>query len=157
MNAGRCRNALAALSLALLLCCGCGRSTARRPLHGRVEIAGVAVSRGSISLLPAAGNSGPAANAVILDGEYRFTGASGPHAGPHRVLIDIDARPGADQKTGKGAPGDVKRVDLGTANAAAERRPPSPAEVAKTTKRHWEVEYTVPESGECRKDFELEE
>ena len=156
MHAGRRRCGLAALSFSLVVVCGCGSSTDRRPLQGRVEIDGVAIERGSISLLPAAGNSGPAANAVIVDGEYRFTSESGPYGGPHRVLIDVDSEPGGDGTTGQDAPADVKAVDLKAIGARADRARPSRAAVKQTTKRHWEVEYTVPEDGETRKDFDLE-
>jgi len=155
MNAAGCRCVLAALSFSLLVFSGCGSSTGRRPLHGRVEIDGVAVTRGSISFLPAAGNPGPAANTVIVDGEYRFTGESGPYCGPHRVVIDIDPYPGEAAATGQEAGQDVKAVGKKAAGARARRPRPSRAKVTPTAKRHWEVEYTVPENGEYGKDFEL--
>ncbi|HUT91276.1 MAG TPA: hypothetical protein VMY37_17385 [Thermoguttaceae bacterium] len=124
-------------------------------MQGRVAIDGVAVERGSISLLPAAGNSGPAANAVIVDGEYRFTTESGPYGGPHRVLIDVDSEPGGNGATGQDDPAGVKAVDVKAIGARAQRARPSRAPVEQTAKRHWEIEFTVPEKGEFCKDFDL--
>ena len=155
MHAGRRRCGWAALSFSLVVVCGCGSSTDRRPLQGRVEIDGVAVERGSISLLPAAGNPGPAANAAIVDGEYRFTTESGPYGGPHRVLIDVDSEPGGDGATGQDAPAGVKAVDVKAIGARAQRARPSRAAVKQATKIHWEIEFTVPENNEPRKDFDL--
>ncbi len=156
MHAVRRRYGLAALWLSLVVLSGCGSSTDRRPLHGRVEIDGVAVERGLISLLPAAGNSGPAANGVIVDGEYRFTTESGPYCGPHRVLIDVDSLHGEERATGQDGPGDIKTVDVKRTGVRAERSRPSREAVDETTKRHWQIEFTVPENGEPRKDFDLE-
>jgi len=154
MNAGGCRWVLAASPLLLFVLSGCGSSAGRCPLYGRVEVDGAAVSHGSISFLPAPGNSGPAANTAIVDGEYRFTKESGPHCGPHRVVIDIDPYPG-EAAAGEKAGQHVKTV--GNTAAGARPRPPRPsrAKVTPTAKRHWEVEYTVPDNGDYGKDFEL--
>jgi len=150
MDAGRCRYGWVALSLSLVVLWGCGPSGDRRPLRGRVEIDGVAVEQGSISLLPAEGNPGPAANGVIVDGAYRFTTETGPRAGPHRVLIDVESPPGGQDASGAGNTRDVKRT-----GARAERARPPGAGAGQATKLHWEIEFTVPEDGAPRKDFDL--
>jgi hypothetical protein len=128
-------------------------------VHGRVEVDGVAVAHGSISFLPAPGSSGPAANTVIVDGEYRFTEDSGPCCGPHRVLIDVDSQLGEGKPTGQKAAQGGKRSDIratGKAMRAGAGRPrPSRGTVQQTAKLHWEVEHTVPDDGKCRKDFHL--
>lgn len=157
MHARRRPFGLAALWLSLVVLSGCGSSTDRRPLHGRVEVDGVAVARGSISLLPAAGNSGPAANGVIADGEYRFTTESGPYGGPHRVLIDVESLSGEERAPGQDGPGDVQKVDVKRMGVRAQGGGPSRAGADATAKRHWELDFTVPEDGEARKDFHLEE
>lgn len=154
MNAAGCRCVLAALTLSLFVFSGCGSSTGRCPLYGRVEVDGAAVAHGSISFLPAAGNAGPAANTAIVDGEYRFTKETGPHRGPHRVVIDVDPYPGeaaAGQKAGQ----DGKAVGNKAAGAQARLSRPPRGKVTPTAKRHWEIEYTVPENGDYGKDFEL--
>lgn len=140
---------------------GCGSSADRRPLHGRVEIDGVAVERGSISLLPADGNSGPPANGSIVDGEYRFTTESGPCGGPHRVLIDVESLAREARATGQDAPGgvdtmDVKKVDLKRTGSGLAPGGASRGGDDEPAKRHWEMEFTVPEDGESRRDFNLE-
>jgi hypothetical protein len=133
-----------------------GASADRRPLHGRVQVDGVSVAHGSISFLPAAGNSGPAANASIVDGEYHFTKESGPRGGPHRVLIDIDSLPGQDPAPVPEPPmRDMKRIDASSFQERIAEHGPVTEQPQRSTKRHWELEYEVPEDGADRKDFEL--
>jgi len=120
-----------------------------------VEIDGKAVERGSISLLPAAGNSGPAANGVIVDGAYRFTTETGPRAGPHRVLIDVESPPGGERAAGQDAPGAVNTGDVKRTGVRAKPARPPGAGTGQATKRHWEIDFTVPEHGAPRKDFDL--
>jgi hypothetical protein len=133
-----------------------GASADRRPLHGRVQVDGVSVAYGSISFLPTAGNSGPAANASIVDGEYRYTKESGPRGGPHRVLIDIDSLPGQDPAPVPDQPmRDMKRIDVSSFQERVAEHGPVTEQPQRSTKRHWELEYEVPEDGADRKDFEL--
>jgi len=143
---------VAILSTAVLFFGGCSPSTARRPLYGRVEIDGQAITHGSISLLPAKGNSGPAANTTIIDGEYAFTNENGPHSGPHRVIIDVDTLPGNQPSEEMKASQDLKSVQPPAARSgrSAPREPP-------TAKRHWEFEYVVPRDDPSQKDFDLEQ
>ncbi len=150
MIAGRRWQLAAALSLTSLLLAACGSQNDRRPMRGRVEVDGVAVPRGSIGFRPVAGNSGPAANAGIVDGAYRFTEETGPHAGPHRVVIQIEPPAGGEQGSGAGASRDRKAAGVGT------RPPRARAAGGPAARRHWELPYTVPAGGDYRKDFELE-
>lgn len=134
-----------------------GSSADRRPLHGRVEVGGVGVARGSISFLPTAGNSGPAATASIVDGGYNFTKESGPHGGPHRVLIDIDLLPDQDEiALPEQSNRDMKRIDVSAFQERSAERGPLTEQTQRSTKRHWEVECGVPEEGGDRKDFVLD-
>lgn len=159
MNLVEYRPRWVAVSLSLLLLSGCGSKTDRRALHGRVQIDGEAIAQGSISFLPAKGSSGPAANTAVVDGEYGFTDETGPYSGPHRVLIDVDPQPRPDEAEEEGPAEDVKAIDVNAARAGAARsRPPrlrGEPTTKGSTKRHWELEYTVPEDGENRKDFDL--
>jgi hypothetical protein len=119
---------------------------------------GVRVARGSITFLPVSGNLGPAANTSILDGKYRFTKQTGPSDGPHRVLIDMHSAPGQDDAAAPEQPipdtnhtaAAVLPKRNATSGGSMEQEPPS-AEI----ERRWELEYTVPERGSDRKDFDL--
>jgi len=132
-------------------------SADRRPLHGRVEVDGVRIAHGSIRFLPAAGNSGPAANASIVNGRYDFTEQTGPRSGPHRVLIDMYTPPGqADASAFEQPMQDMKKVTAGTLQGArAGTKPPAAEQTERSTRRHWELEYTI-RNDEERKDFGLE-
>jgi hypothetical protein len=117
---------------------------------------GVGVAHGSISFLPTAGNSGPAANGSIVNGEYNFTAESGPRSGPHRVLIDIDSLPGQDDISVPEQPKrDMKRIDATAFQERNAERGPPAKQPQRSSKRQWEVEYTVPEAGTDQMDFEL--
>jgi len=151
------RCGLAASSVLLLLLCGCGPSTDRRPLHGHVKIDGVAIPHGSIRFLPAPGSSGPAASATIVDGEYRFTDESGPHDGPHQVWIDVDLHLGTGKAAGQQGTQAVKPANSKAIRPRFEQPRPPGAKIEPPAKSRWEVEYTVPEDGVLRKDFDLTE
>ena len=71
---------------------GCGGSDGpkRVPLQGIVTCADIEGHlRGTIALLPTAGTKGPAANGLVLNGLYRFDETTGPVAGEHRVIVDV--------------------------------------------------------------------
>jgi hypothetical protein len=76
-----------ALVLGVLLCIGCEGQSNRLPLGGTVTDRDGEPLEGSISFLPDAGTEGPAANASVLNGEYRFDRANGPVAGKYRVIV----------------------------------------------------------------------
>ena len=129
--------------LATLLLAGCSGSDGpeRVPLHGQVTRAGASVGRGTISLLPAEGQSGPAATTVIEEGRYEFTRSDGPVAGPHRVVISL-------------------AVDEKEAPASPPAPPPGPAgkaaSPAKSSARRWELRVDVPEKGPFEHDITLD-
>jgi hypothetical protein len=135
-----------------------GSSAGRRPLHGRVQVDGVRVARGSITFLPALGNLGPAACTSIRDGKYRFTKQTGPNDGPHRVLIDMHSTPGQDDAfaleqlnpdTNHTGVAVLLERNAGIGSSMEEDQPNAEIE------RRWELEYTVPERSPDRQDFDL--
>jgi hypothetical protein len=75
-----------------LIIAGCGRNDgpARVPLQGMVTTTDIESQlRGTIALLPTGGTKGPAANGLIQNGIYQFDEATGPVAGEHRVIVDV--------------------------------------------------------------------
>jgi hypothetical protein len=77
----------AALALLAGTCAGCGGDGLKRvAVHGTVTLSGKLLDAGTITLLPADGE-GPAVNTKIEAGSYQFTRATGPTAGPHRVIV----------------------------------------------------------------------
>lgn len=73
--------------LAGLIGCGGDSGPKRIALSGKVTQADQPVKQGAISLAPAAGNRGVAANTAIKDGRYQFTSEDGPGPGPYKVTI----------------------------------------------------------------------
>jgi len=133
-----------------------GSATGRRALHGRVQVDGVDVARGAIRFLPSAGNSGPAANASIVDGRYSFTRETGPHGGPHRVLIDVHSLPVQDgESESEQSMRGMKKMDVESLQEPDAEGGASEEQPQRSTKSHWELDYSVPEEGADRKDFEL--
>lgn len=131
-------------------------SSDRQPLHGLVQVGGVGIAHGAISFLPMAGNSGPSANASIQNGRYSFTKQTGPHPGPHRVLIDMYTPPGQGGASAPEQPvQDMKKVTASAVRDLNAGRGPPGEQAQGSTKRHWELEYAIPE-GMDRKDFGLE-
>lgn len=83
--------------LIVISCCGlplvgCGSDgPVRLPLSGRVYSDNIEGKlNGTIAVLPVAGTKGPAANGLVQDGQYKFTDETGPVAGEHRVVIDVE-------------------------------------------------------------------
>jgi hypothetical protein len=114
--------------LALIACAGCGEADGGRiAFSGRVTRGDEPVPQGFVSFHPAEGHTGPAANADIKDGVYRFTASDGPLPGPHRATVTIP-------------PLGSKAV-----GAAAASEPSK-----------WEFDVLVAESGEFEADFHLE-
>jgi hypothetical protein len=68
---------------------GCRRATtwSRLPVHGTVTLPGGDKISGSITFLPEKGQTGPAANATLTEGNYQFDRNNGPVAGPHTVMV----------------------------------------------------------------------
>jgi hypothetical protein len=71
------------------LLAGCGRDSeiVRLPVRGDVTLSGGEQFNGSITLIPASGQRGPAATTTVKDGNYQFDRTNGPTAGPHHVVI----------------------------------------------------------------------
>lgn len=71
--------------------CGGNDGPVRMPLTGSVTSTDIKGElKGTIAVLPDGATKGPAANGLVIDGEYAFTSADGPVAGTHRVLIDVE-------------------------------------------------------------------
>jgi hypothetical protein len=92
MNVLSLRTKLAAPLLVLpLVAAGCGESgPPRAPIAGRVTIGGAPLAAGRILFLPQAPTEGPAASAMVVDGEYNLTESDGPVVGSHRVEVEAD-------------------------------------------------------------------
>ena len=69
--------------------------TGRLAIYGSVSMDGSLVQHGSITLIPRAGQSGPAANTHISEGYYRFTKTNGPMPGTHELRISVAPDPAA--------------------------------------------------------------
>ena len=109
---------------------GCGSSDSKRiPLTGKVTQGGQPVKIGAISLTPADGHNGVAANTAVKDGSYQFTREDGPDSGPYKVTISVSL----------------------TKDELMKRRqePAAP-------QTQWEFQIKVPQSGAAAEDFRLE-
>ena len=162
---------LAALVAGVALAAGCDRPSPslRRPLEGTVDVDGVPVFSGVISLSPRAGHAGPVASGPIQDGRYAFTAANGPTAGPYRAVI-VFVRDAAEARSfqpahGKARPprpietpaspeapegsGDGQLAADGDAALADAPAPPPPANMR-------EFDVIVPATDPPRLDFTIE-
>ena len=109
---------------------GCGSSGPTRiALSGKVTQGGEPVANGALSLVPAKGHRGVAANTPIQKGRYQFSAQDGPGPGPYNVTVLIS----------------ISKDEL------LKRRQ---ADSAPQTQ--WEFEIKVPESGSPSEDFQLE-
>jgi hypothetical protein len=79
---------IVAALLILISGCSSDEGPVRFATTGTVQLDGIPMSSGVIRFVPAEGNGGPAAVAKIIGGEFDFTSADGPIAGPHRVEIE---------------------------------------------------------------------
>jgi hypothetical protein len=78
---------------------------------------------------------------VVKNGRYKFTRSNGPTAGPHQVIVSLDT--GGKKAT---MPQAGKR-----SGAAAE-----PASPAMASRKRWELQIDVPETGPFEHDISLE-
>lgn len=69
--------------------CGSPDGPKRIPFSGTATLNGESLDAGSISVIPAEGHDGPAANGSIEDGEFSFDRETGPTAGSHTVKIQF--------------------------------------------------------------------
>lgn len=99
--------ALVVAGSVFLLLAGCGGpgDVDRFDVSGTITFEGAPVPAGTISFLPAPGNSGPGGTATIQDGAYNTAvDGQGPTGGPHRVVItgfDGNADPANEMPYGK--------------------------------------------------------
>jgi len=135
-SAGYCSAGLMREVQWLVLACvalgltGCGGEISKRvALSGKVTQAEQPVKQGAISLVPAEGHRGPAANTAITDGRYQFNSEDGPEPGPYKVTVMISF----------------------TKDELMKRRDEVPA-----PRTQWDFEIKVPESGSPTEDFRLE-
>lgn len=104
---------------------GCNQSPDpwhRVPVEGDVKLTKSARSgdvNGLVTFVPAAGIKGPAAATKIVAGRYKFDPATGPVAGEHDVILNVeaDAADGAATDNGSRA-AEGKRADRTTSKAA---------------------------------------
>lgn len=147
----------------VFLGCGGDADPNRRAIYGSVQLNGHPVEKGAISFLPAPGSKGPAAVTVIAQGEYRFTAATGPFPGAHRVVIDIESPAAAEAPAGTIPSAEPATGDGAGANASAGIKVAptlptmKPGAARKPARSHWELEFAVPEEGAEEKNFELTE
>ena len=130
MTAALLRTGFCLVGLSIIVGCGGEQGPKRIVVSGKVRRGGQPMTNASISYLPEAGHSGPAATTGIIDGQYRFTSKNGPSAGPHGVVIRLGA-------PGKGF--GKKEEDVPESGA-----------------RSWQFKADVPEEGPWEKDFTLD-
>jgi hypothetical protein len=80
----------ASLALLAVIFLGCGRSQgpSRAPVAGLVTLNGVPLKSGVVRFIPAGKSKGPAAVAIVEDGEFELDAFEGPVIGHHRVEIE---------------------------------------------------------------------
>ena len=122
-----------------LLAAGCGGGSADRlPLHGTVSVASGEEISGSITFLPAKGQSGPSATAKLDKGRYQFDRGNGPTAGPHTVRVTKFLPRSIPQKT-------LLENQAGAAKASRTR--PAGKEVSPQPKTEWTQEVDISNDG----------
>lgn len=124
------RRRQAAMLCGWLVLAGCGADGPTRiPLSGTVTQGDQPVKQGAISLVPAAGHRGVAANTAITDGRYQFTRDEGPGPGPYKVTVMTSLTKDELMKRGQSQP---------------------------APQMQWEFEIKVPDSGTASEDFRLD-
>ena len=133
------------IGLALMLClltvlvagCSGGDGVDRIAVQGEVLLDGAPLAEGSITILPAEGQSGPAATTTIEGGRFEFDEVNGPSAGPHRVIVTI-----------------VSAVNDGK-SAFMKGPQGAPSEAIPLRSKRWEREVDVPQTGSFQYDVRL--
>lgn len=126
------------VSLAVIAIGGCGGGgVTRYDVSGKVTFGGVPVAVGTITFLPASGNSGPGGSAAIRDGLYDTSqGRMGPTGGPHvAVITGFDGKvvPGLEVQEGAMLFNEYRLdVDLPKAKAVQDFDVPASARVKPT-------------------------
>ncbi len=122
----RCFHLLA--TSVLVWSAGCGASTQRIAVSGRVQVGGNSLDNAAITFLPLSTTAAPAASTGVSRGRYQFTEQNGPIPGKYRVIVRLSP-PGKD--------------DPPVATGSAERQ-------------SWDNEVEVPAIKPCEIDLELD-
>jgi hypothetical protein len=127
--------------LVLLVVCaatGCGDDGPRRvAVEGKVMREGSPLANGTVSFVPAKGTDGPAANADIVEGTYRFSSKDGPAKGRHEVVI----------------------TPIGQSKESIMNNPKAAAKVAKAERGSsgpWRFTVDIPDQASFKHDFDLQ-
>lgn len=75
---------------------GCGGSSPRQGVYGKVTVDGAPLATGIITFKPAEGTEGPVVGEPIADGKYNLVAGQGPVPGKYRV--EISSTKQGDQK-----------------------------------------------------------
>jgi len=75
------------LAAGMLVGCGAKSGPVRLPIVGKVVASNGSLFTGTISFLPADGQSGVAANAAVKDGSFQFDTTNGPTSGKHKIVV----------------------------------------------------------------------
>jgi hypothetical protein len=111
---------------------GCGADGPTRiPLRGTITRGGQAIGQASLSMTPAAGHRGLAANIAIQKGHYQFSRDNGPSPGPYEVIIHEY----------------LSKDEVLKRKKTKEFVPPT----------QWKFQINVPDSGSPTRDFRLDE
>jgi len=109
-----------------------------------VSVDGLPVARGSISLFPDRGHSGPAASTSISDGNYRFTTINGPFAGPHRVVVGVETDPRSMTHTDASLPANSATAKLAPVDISTDRQRTKDPISPNPSRTQWESKADVP-------------
>ena len=74
-------------ALLLMVLTGCGGAGNHAAVHGRVNLDGQPLAKGTIRFLPAQGGAGMVSGGDIVNGEYVILATKGPNPGTSRVEI----------------------------------------------------------------------
>lgn len=91
------------LACAALPCCGCGETSNRGAVRGKVMVNGAPLESGAISFVSVGAAAVPSSGAAIVKGEYEITQEQGPVAGQYQVQIQAFRGTGRKIWDGMGA------------------------------------------------------
>jgi hypothetical protein len=98
----------AVLLLTALVAAGCSKTDGRVEVQGRVTYNGKRVMNGDIRFFPAAGTTGRATGAPIVDGQYVIDRNGGVPLGEHRVKVRAFILEGVGPIGGSGGATDIR-------------------------------------------------
>jgi hypothetical protein len=120
---------------------GCGQRSgaARFPAAGMVSLSTGEKPTGSITFVPVAGHSGPAATTTLVDGHYQFDRSNGPTAGPHWAIVQRSVS-----------------KDTVLASRGERRSTESKGAALRNPKMEWTSFINVPQQGSYQCDLSLD-